>query len=60
MLKRNCYKTVAENKDVMKYTNMGNLVGSLGEECKKTLNTFSEFSFIWTDDCAAVVAVSEH
>ena len=55
MLKKNCFKMVAENKDVMKYTNMGNLVGPLGDEVKKTVQSFSEFSFIWTDDRDQVI-----
>ena len=58
ILKRNCYKIVAENKDVMKYTNMGNMVGPLGDEFKKQLAAFAEFSFVWTEDCEEVVNVS--
>ncbi|XP_035824314.1 dynein heavy chain 8, axonemal, partial [Aplysia californica] len=55
VLKKNCYKMVSENKDVMKYSNMGNMAGPLGDQFKKALNSFSEFSFIWTEDRATVM-----
>lgn len=57
-MKKNCYKIMCENKDVIKYSNLGVIASPLGEEIKKALKRFSEFSFIWTADRDAIIKVS--
>ncbi|XP_055861319.1 dynein axonemal heavy chain 8-like isoform X4 [Biomphalaria glabrata] len=49
-LKKNCFKIIGENKDVMKYTTLGAIASPVGEEIKKSLKKFSEFQFIWQDE----------
>ncbi|BFZ18283.1 hypothetical protein BsWGS_21321 [Bradybaena similaris] len=55
ILKKNCYKIMCENKDVIKYSNLGVIASPLGDEIKKALKRFSEFSFIWTADRDAIL-----
>ncbi|KAH9492183.1 Dynein heavy chain 5, axonemal [Bulinus truncatus] len=50
LLQKNCYKVLMENKDVMKYNNMGMMVVPFGDEIKKSLKVFNEFQYIWKDN----------
>ncbi|XP_059171726.1 dynein axonemal heavy chain 8-like [Physella acuta] len=55
VLKKNCYKIVMENKDVLKYTNLGVIASPLADEVKRALKHFNQFEHIWSQDKKSVV-----
>ncbi|XP_055862272.1 dynein axonemal heavy chain 8-like isoform X3 [Biomphalaria glabrata] len=50
LLQKNCYKLLMENKDVVKYNNMGLMFTPFIEEIKKALKIFKNFEHIWMED----------
>lgn len=46
-----------ENKDVLKYTNLGVIASPLADEVKKALKRLNQFEHIWSEDKKSVVEV---